>query len=201
MRDMTIQLKSIMVFSFLLLMVLPARGQREKPMNLLPARVENGDTTVILNLETVTVFPPLDFENKRERRKFFKLVRRVKKVYPYARLAGIEFQKVEARLDTLDSYRKRREVAKKVEKKIKKRYGEELKKLNFSEGTILIKLIDRETAQTSYRILKEMRGRLMAGFWQGLGRLFGYNLKEPYDPEGKDKDIETIVLMIEAGVL
>lgn len=195
------RIKIILLFSIAIVYCLPVSGQREKPVNVYPAKVENGDTTVMLKLEPVTVFPSLEFENKKEREEFFELVKKVKKVYPYARLAGIEFRKVEVCLDTVDSFRKRRQIVKKVEKKIKDRYKEELKKLKFSEGAILIKLIDRETSHTSYKILKDLRGRLMAGFWQGLGRLFGYNLKEPYDPDGEDEDIETIVLMIEAGVL
>lgn len=193
----------ISAMALLLFLSLDSNAQRRGEPNLVPARVDNGDTTIMLSLEEVTVFSPLVFKNKREKKKFYKLVRHVKKVYPYARLAGIEFKKVEARLDSAESYKERRRIAKEVEKKIEKRYKEELKKLNFTQGTILIKLIDRETKHTSYVILEEMRGRLMAGFWQGLGRLFGYNLKEGYDPENNDmdRDIETIVQMIEAGVL
>ncbi|MFO8055625.1 MAG: DUF4294 domain-containing protein, partial [Bacteroidales bacterium] len=89
------------------------------------------------------------------------------------------------------------------EEKIQQRYKDELKKLNFKQGRILIKLIDRETAHTSYDILQEMRGRLMAGVWQGLGKIFGYDLKEGYNPETNEYDqkIETIVQMIEAGAI
>ncbi len=181
-----------------------ASAQRDDDdLIVVPARVDNGDTTILLKLQEVTIFSPLVFESKREKRKFYKLVRHVKKVYPYARLAGIEFRKVESDLDSAESYRERREIAKKVEEKIMARYENELKKLNFTQGRILIKLIDRETKHTSYVILHEMRGRLIAGFWQGLGKLFGYNLKDGYDPENNeyDHDIETIVQMIEAGVI
>lgn len=180
-----------------------ANAQRGSKPNIVPARIENGDTTAIVTLESVTVFSPLVFENKRDKRKFYRLVKHVKKVYPYARLAGIEFQKVEDELAKADSYRERREIAKQVEQKIKKRYKDELKKLRFTQGKILIKLIDRETSHTSFVILEEMRGRLIAGFWQGLGKLFGYDLKKGYDPENNefDHDVETIVQMIEAGML
>ncbi len=188
----------------LIFMSISATAQRDDDdLIVVPARVDNGDTTVLLKLQEVTIFSPLVFESKREKRKFYKLVAHVKKTYPYARLAGIEFNKVEAELDSASSYRERRKIAKKVEKKIMARYEDELKKLNFTQGRILIKLIDRETRHTSYAILQEMRGRLIAGFWQGLGKLFGYNLKEGYDPENNefDHDIETIVQMIEAGVI
>lgn len=184
--------------------ILPAAlGQREKSINVLPAYVDNGDTTAIITLESVTIFEPLTFSNNREKRRFYRLAKHVKKVYPYARLAGIEFDKVEEELENTDSYSERRKIAKQVEKKIESRYKEELKRLKFTQGKILIKLIDRETSHTSFAILQEMRGRLIAGFWQGLGRLFGYNLKEGYDPENNDFDhqIETIVQMIEAGAI
>ncbi|MCF8332303.1 MAG: DUF4294 domain-containing protein [Bacteroidales bacterium] len=191
----------IVLVVFILLNDLTA--QRGSRPNIVPARVENGDTTAIITLQSVTVFSPLVFESKREKRKFYRLIKQVKKVYPYARLAGIEFRKVEDKLKEAESYRERREIAKKVEQKIKKRYEDELKKLRFTQGKILIKLIDRETSYTSYVILEEMRGRLIAGFWQGLGKLFGYNLKNAYDPENNefDHDVEIIVQMIEAGML
>ncbi|MFW6019329.1 MAG: DUF4294 domain-containing protein [Bacteroidales bacterium] len=192
----------ILALFFLLVSWVESYAQRGRE-NLVKARVENGDTTAIIDLEAVTVFPSLEFESKREKRKFYRLARHVKKVYPYAKLAGMEFKEVESKLDSADSYRKRRAIAEKVEKKIKNRYEDELKKLKFTQGRILIKLIDRETSHTSYKILRDMRGRLMAGFWQGLGRMFGYNLKKGYDPENDefDQQIETIVQMIEAGAL
>ncbi|MFO8087323.1 MAG: DUF4294 domain-containing protein [Bacteroidales bacterium] len=200
---MTMMKKSCITI-LLLFWILPAAlGQREKSINVLPAYVDNGDTTAIITLESVTIFEPLTFSNNREKRRFYRLAKHVKKVYPYARLAGIEFDKVEEELENTDSYSERRKIAKQVEKKIESRYKEELKRLKFTQGKILIKLIDRETSHTSFAILQEMRGRLIAGFWQGLGRLFGYNLKEGYDPENNDFDhqIETIVQMIEAGAI
>ncbi len=170
---------------------------------VLPARIIDGDTVAMVDLPVVVIFPPLEFESNRERRRFYRMVRHVKKVYPYARLAGIEFQKVERRLDSASSHRERREIAREVEEKLEKRYKDDLKRLTFTQGRILIKLIDRETSHTSYALLQDMRGRLSASFWQSLGRLFGYNLREGYDPDNNDFDhqIETIVRMIEAGAI
>lgn len=170
---------------------------------VLPARIIDGDTVAMVDLPTVVIFPPLEFESNRERRRFYRMVRHVKRVYPYARLAGIEFRRVEGRLDSASSHRERRAIASEVEEKLKDRYEDELRRLTFTQGRILIKLIDRETSHTTYAVLQDMRGRLSAGFWQSLGRLFGYNLREGYDPDGNDFDrqIETIVQMIEAGAI
>jgi hypothetical protein len=73
--------------------------------------------------------------------------------------------------------------------------------LTVTQGRILIKLIDRETGNTSYSLVKELRGSLQAFFWQGLARLFGSNLKSEYDANGQDVQIEAIVQQIERGEL
>jgi len=97
--------------------------------------------------------------------------------------------------------KEQRKLYKRAEEELKAEFGDELKALTFSQGRILLKLVDRETGTPTYHIVKELRGSFVAFFWQNLSRLFGYNLKEKYDPEGNDKDIETIVLMIENGMI
>jgi len=71
--------------------------------------------------------------------------------------------------------------------------------MTFSQGKILIKLVDRETGNSSYELVKELRGAFSAFFYQAFARIFGFNLKIKYDPEGEDREIETIVKMIETG--
>ena len=90
---------------------------------------------------------------------------------------------------------------KQAEDDIAAQFGPELKELTFTQGKILIKLIDRETSSTSYTLVKELRGSVRAFFYQGFARLWGYNLKTKYDPKGEDELIELIVLMIENGQL
>jgi hypothetical protein len=90
---------------------------------------------------------------------------------------------------------------KQAEEEIEAEYGQELRDLTISQGKILIKLIDRETGNSSYDLVADLRGEFRAVFYQAFARIFGYNLKIKYDPEGEDKDIELIVRMIENGQL
>jgi hypothetical protein len=164
---------------------------------VMKAKIEGRDTTIMIDLEPVqiTSFP---FPNTRYYRK---LVYNTKKVYPYAKLAAIKLNQYEEILEETKNKRKRKKIMKRAEDDIMDEFGEELKSLTTSQGKILIKLLDRETGKNSYEIVKNLRGRFRAFFYQTVGRLFGYDLKERYDPKGKDKDIETIVNMIESGVL
>jgi hypothetical protein len=140
------------------------------------------------------------FRSPADQRRFERLVRNVKKVYPYARLAGIKLNEYDAMMAGLTE-KEQRKLLKQAEDELKSEFGNELKALNFTQGKILLKLVDRQTGNPTYQIVKELRGNFVAFFWQNLSRLFGYNLKEKYDPEGKDRDIEAIVQMIESGVI
>jgi len=136
---------------------------------------------------------------RREQRQLTKLIRDVKKVYPYARLAGMQLQKYNKLILEARNEREARRILKEAEKELNARYGDDLKNMTFSQGRILIKLIDRETGECSYNLVEELRGNFTAFFYQAFARLWGYNLKVKYDPEGEDKQIETIVKMIERG--
>ncbi len=129
------------------------------------------------------------------------MVHNVRRVYPYAKLAGIKFEEYNELLLELPTENQRKRAMKQAEMELRAQFEDELKRLTFSQGLILIKLVDRETSHTSYDVVREFRGMVSAVFWQGLGRLFGFNLRTEYDPEGEDKLIEEIVQMIEAGVL
>ncbi len=165
------------------------------------AVIIDGDTVPVLWIPEVQVFGPKVFKNRSEALSWSKLVKNVKKVYPYSKLAATKMKEYNEILRPIDSKRERKKVIKKLEKELFAGFENDIKKLTFSQGKILIKLIDRETGNPTFDIIKEYRGSLMAGFWQTLGRVFGYNLKENYDPNGKDLEIETIVIMIENGVI
>ncbi len=141
------------------------------------------------------------FKNKKDQRQWEKLVRNVKKVYPYARLAGIKFQEYEYLILTSRSDKERKNYINRLEKELTNQYADELEKLTFTQGKILFKLIDRETGNSSYDLVKELKGKFMAFFWNSFARIFGYNLKEKYDPYGKDANIEQIVVLIENGAI
>jgi hypothetical protein len=165
------------------------------------AVVQNGDTLLIANLSEAVISPPGKAPTARDMRQYRRLVYNIKKVYPYAKLAGARYGEVVAHLDSLKSNRAQREYLKQVEKDILAQYEEELKNLTITQGRILIKLIDRETRNTSFEVVKELRGSFQAAFWQTVARLFGSNLKVQYDPEGEDRMIEEIMKMIERGDL
>ncbi len=165
------------------------------------ARVTDGDTLIVIELQPVDVVAPRQFRNRWEAYRYDRTVRNVRRVYPYAQLAGIMFREYSEQLMQMDSERERREFARNAEKELRQQFEEDLKRLTFSQGLILIKLIDRETNHTSYDVVREFRGLFSAVFWQSLGRLFGYNLKTEYDPYGEDRMIEEIVQLIEEGLL
>ena len=108
---------------------------------------------------------------------------------------------VVAHLQTLKTDKEKRDYIKQVEQEIKDDYEDQLKGLTITQGRILLKLIDRETGETSYDLLKEFKGNINAVFWQTLARIFGNNLKSEFDAEGDDKLINEIVMLIENGQL
>lgn len=165
------------------------------------ARIENGDTILVIELKPVDIIAPREFASRREARRYNRLVINVKTVYPYARLAGIMFREYLEELEQYETERERRQFTKEAENMVRDTFEEDLKRLTFSQGLILLKLIDRETQHTSYDILRDFRGAFSAVFWQSLGRLFGFNLKTTYDPEGEDAMIEEVVQLIEAGII
>jgi len=170
---------------------------------LMPAKIENGDTIVLANLDEITI--PSDskpiFESKRAERKYTRLVYNLKKVYPYAKMARSKLGEMNEHFKTLSSESERKSYTKQVEKEIRDQFEDQLKDLTRTQGMLLIKLIDRETGKVSYDLVKELRGNFSAFFWQTLARLFGMNLKTKYDPTGEDRPIEDILLAIDAGLI
>ena len=158
--------------------------------------VENGDS-----IATFHMLPVYSFSRKVDLRRYQRLVRAVKKVYPIAKTAKAEMRDMEKELCSLPTKKAQREYIRGVEKRIKEQYTPVLKRMTRFEGMVLVKLIDRETEYTPYQIVKDLRGGFVAGFWQGIARLFGNNLKLEYDREGDDKMIEQIVIYYEAGLL
>jgi hypothetical protein len=165
------------------------------------AIVIDGDTLWVAELDEVYIFPTKKFKNRRERRRYTRLIYNVKKTYPWAKLAGEKLAEVEIRLASIETEKEQRDYMKQVEKELLKDYKDDLKRLTITQGRILIKLVDRETGDTSYELVKELRGKISAVFWQALARLFGSNLKSEYDPAEEDRLIEEIVILIENGQL
>ncbi|MBR9831188.1 DUF4294 domain-containing protein [Acidiluteibacter ferrifornacis] len=190
----------LVVFIFLMISA-DIIGQTTDGRRALPATISNGDTLPTVNMGTVFVVEKKVFKSKSDKRKYDRLERYVTKVYPYAKLAGDLLQTYNDTLQTIKNEVKRKAYMKKVEEELKTQFEGELKKLTVMQGVILVKLIDRETGESSYELVKELRGSMSAFLWQSLARLFGQNLKLKYDPNGEDRDIENIVIMLENGII
>ena len=191
-------LVAFLFFFFLFSAQLEAQKVEELP-TVMETVVIDGDTIPLYRFDPVYIFATPTFKNKREERRYGKLKRYVVKVYPYAKIAGEMLQDFDDTLATITSDYKRKKYIKSVEERLMNEFEGELKKLTIKQGIILVKLIDRETGNTSYDLVKELRGSFSAFIWQGLARLFGSNLKLEYDPNGEDSAIEDIVLRIESG--
>ncbi len=191
---------SLLVVIFFALLVFPARAK------VLP---EHADTTILrradsmasVNLEEVEIISRRNNVSFWTRWRLNRLIRNVKKVYPYAKTAGALLRIYDTKLEHAKNDAQRKKLMKQAEAEIKTRYGPSLKKLTFMQGIILIKLIDRETGNTSYGLLQQLRGKFTAFFYQAFARVWGYNLKARYEPHGKDREIEAIVRLIKAGKL
>jgi hypothetical protein len=202
-------MKKICLFIFIqIVAVVPIFAQQTKTSVLQStgrevvfAKVENGDTIPIVQLPEVSVYALRIFEGKRDIRNIQRMIIHVKKAYPYAKLAGMKLDEYEYILSNTKDESERRKIMRKAEKELNDQFGDDLKDLTFTQGKILLKLIDRETGDISYNLVKDLRGGLTATFYQGFARLWGYNLKTHYDPTGEDELIETIVIMIENGQL
>ena len=132
-------------------------------------------------------------------KEYYRLRFNVIKVYPYARLAAVKLNEMNRRMQTMSSDREKRKYKKQVEEQVRKDFEDQIKKLSINQGNVLIKLIDRETGNTTFDLIKQMKGSFNAFFSQSVAKLFNHDLKEEYDPNGKDKAIENVVLQIERG--
>lgn len=168
---------------------------------IVQAEVQAGDTLMVKQLDEVEVFPRFRF--KYQARRYSRLVRYVKKVYPYAQIAAEKMQEYEQILIDTPEPSAQRKIMKQIEAEIYDEWEGDLKNLTYLQGGILLKLIDRQTGESSYNIVQEFRGKFRAFFYQSFARIFGFNLKDRYNPQENDydKQIENIVCLIEANRL
>ena len=159
----------------------------------------SGDTLIYRKLDEIVIRPRKG--RKMSAKEYARLVQKIKKVYPYAKMAAKELEQYNEKFVNIKSEREKRKYIKSIEKQLFNKYEKSFKKLTISEGRYLMLLIDRETGDTSYELIKELKGSLPALFWQGIARVFGNSLKDEYDPVYKHFVIEQIVLMIERGEL
>ena len=161
----------------------------------------DGDTIPLIDLPPFEINDYVHVMSPTEKWYWDRLVYNVKVVLPYAKLAGEKLKEYNTVLIGAKSDAEKKRLMKKAEKELKDKFEGQLRNLTITQGKILLKLVDRETGNCSYDLVKELRGTFMAFFWQNIGRLFGYNLKARYDPNGEDHQVATVVYMIENGLI
>lgn len=159
----------------------------------------DGDSIQYMEMNNVYVYPQITFKDKKQHAAYMRLVKNVKTVLPIAKEVNHIIIETYEYLETLPTQKAKEEHMKKVEKGIYEQYKPRMKKLTYSQGKLLIKLIYRECDSSSYDILKAFLGPVRSGFWQAFAWAFGASLKKGYDAEGTDRLTERVVLMVEAG--
>lgn len=197
-------MRIIMLTALCLLATLGATAQNQDstaftPMVKVGKVMYEGDSIQYLEMSNVYVYPPPSFKSKRQANSYMRLVRNVKKVLPIAKQVNAIILETYEYLQTLPTEKEREEHMKRVEQSIFKEYKPVMKKLTYSQGKLLIRLVYRECNSSSYDILKAFLGPVRAGFWQAFSSIFGASLKKEYDPDGTDRLTERVVLMVEAG--
>jgi len=171
------------------------------PMVKVSKTLVDGDSIQYVEMNNIYVYPHPTFKNKRQAQAYNRLVYNVKKVLPIAKEAKQMLIETYEYLETLPNKKAREEHMKQVEEWVKKEYTPRMKKLSYSQGKLLIKLIYRECDSSSYEIIKAFLGPFKAGFYQAFASIFGASLKKEYDRQGIDRLTERVVLMVEAGQL
>ena len=162
--------------------------------------VEGKDTIYVDEIRASKVYSRLPKQKGKEWRKYYRLVHNFSKTYPYALAARNIIRKADKDIEDNDLKRlKRDRYINNVQDELFEMFEEPLRNLTVSQGALLMKLIDREIGKSSYMIIKDYKNGIAAKFWQGVAKLFGSDLKKPYDPEGEDRKIEELVEIWDAG--
>ena len=164
---------------------------------------EYGDTVRMTIINDIYVYPPLKFKNKKQEEFYWRTVRDVRKTLPYAKLAFATLCETYEYIQTIPDKKERERHLKRLEKDIFDKYKPVVKNFTKRQGKVLLKLINRETDQTSYHIIKAFLGTFRAGIWQTFGRFFGMNMKLDFKPDKNEEDaiIERVATLIEQGAL
>ena len=193
----------IFLFSLISIFAYSQNEQKTTTINghMVPVCIYQGDTIPSLRMPVLYVFKPLKYKNEKQRKEYNRLVRNVKRTLPIAKEVNRAIIETYEYLQTLPNDKSRENHLKLVEKSIKEQYTPIMKKLTFSQGKLLIKLINRETNSSSYELVKAFLGPFKAGFYQTFASLFGASLKKEYHPENEDAMTERIILLVENGQL
>ena len=191
------------LFLFFVVLIIPAKAlcqiRDTVPYNYNNSFNSVPDSFPHVYLKEVTIYPSFKDMSKKQQRQYTALERKVRKVYPIAKIAAFKVAEYNRVYMNFTKERDRKEYVKKAEKELFAEFEDEIRHMSFSEGRILIKLIDRETGKSSFEIIKEFKGGFNAFLWQTVARVFGHDLKSEYDAENEDRMIEYIVMQINMG--
>jgi hypothetical protein len=201
---------SFSIFVFFLLLV-DIKGQDSAFMKidtipsgstyLLNKVTRDGETLPEAEIKVVSIVSHRSLASRFQYWKYQRLIFNIKRVYPYAIIVREKLLTVNTDLQNMTGEKERKQYLKQVEKDVFANYEDDMREMTITQGRLLIKLIDRETSNTSFELLKDYKGKFSAAFWQGVARIFGTNLKEEYDPAGDDALVEFIILEIDSGKL
>ncbi len=182
--------------------VFPQDTKSRDTLKVMQAVIIGNDTILVSSIPELNIYP-LVFESRWEYWKYRRLIRNVKAAYPYAKIAGNTLKDLDLRVASMRSERQKRQYIDQTEQQLRDEFEDQLKKLTISQGRILIKLVYRETGNTTFQVVQDVKGNFSAGFWQAVARVFGSNLKSVYNPETdeEDKVIEYIIQLMEMGLL
>ena len=167
----------------------------------LGVQVQGSDTVLLVRLHDVHVFPPPVFKNKKQEKFYWKTVRDVKKTLPYAKMIVKDMEYADTQLALIQDKKERRRWWRRFERQLFRKYEKDFRNMTASQGMMLMKLMDRETDRTSYQLIEHYRSKASADFWQFIAKLFRNDLKEGYDGQDKDRIIERVITLVEAGQL
>lgn len=171
-------------------------GTPKTVSNYLTTKLDNGEVVPWFPIKEVVITRAREWKNEQERLKYLRLKRNILRVLPYAIYAQKRYEQLDRDLIMANNRKEERRLIKSCEDEIKLKFNREIKNLTISQGEILIKLIERQTGNTSYELLKDIKGSMTAIIYQGLASIFGHNLKNTYDPQ-EDFEIENIIREIE----
>lgn len=177
-----------------------AQERPKRPGGFLEYTVENGDTVYYDSIRPARVFQKMPRQKGKEWRKYYRLVHNFSKAYPYALVAKRMVEETDSVIaaDRLKGLKKERYINH-LQKELFGVFEKQMRNLTVTQGMLIMKLIDRETGQTSYELIRGYKGGITAGFWQGVAKMFDEDMKKPYDPKGEDAQVEELVQLWKSG--
>lgn len=175
-------------------------AQKKQDNNMMEYIISGNDTIYVAELPAAKVYERLPKQKGRQWRQYYRLVHNFSKVYPYALVAKHLVEEADSTIAAENMRRGQRErYVNEKQKELFEVFEKPMRGLTVSQGALLMRLIDREVGKSSYLIIKGYKNGMAAGFWQGIAKIFGTDLKRPYDPEGVDAPTEELVKKWEDG--